>query len=97
MRARAASCQIRFVLHGLTTRVGVLHDSCAISDVCFWSRFCPVDARCGIPLDSTDEKLIKSLVQATEEYIEEHSARFQRVCDVLKARCDEPLVCVPSY
>jgi hypothetical protein len=53
------------------------------SAVCMCCRFCPMDARCGIPLDCTDEKLIKSLVQATEEYIEANSERLQRVCDVL--------------
>lgn len=68
---------------------------CSVLESFCAHRFCPVDARCGIPLDCTEEKQIKSLVQATEEYIEANSARIQRVCDMLMQGCDEPLVCSP--
>lgn len=48
-------------------------------------RLCPVDPRCEVPLDCTDANAIQSLVDAATEYIQEHSPKFGRICDVLLA------------
>jgi hypothetical protein len=53
-------------------------------------RFCPVDDRCDIPLDCTDEQTIRRLVDAANEYIRENSARFDRVCELLMKGCESP-------
>lgn len=55
-------------------------------------RFCPVDDRCDIPLDCTDEQTIRRLIDATKEYIKANSSRFDRVCQLLLKGGDEQAV-----